>query len=189
MRHHAGTAPRCATRTAAARRPHRTRHDGIHKSDESKTHIANNYKSLSRIIGSRERATSHTRTPRRRADAREVPRVPGGGGRFPPAPAREAPFRRSGRPYSRIAIGAGAAASDAGPRPPAQRPPPVPRDAIVRSSMGSLVDRACSGYTKTKKLNEAGERSAPVRVGELPGASPRGAGSPGRSARRVGLGF
>ena len=86
-------------------------------------------------------------------------------------------------------IGAGAAASDAGPRPPAQRPPPVPRDAIVRSSMGSLVDRACSGYTKTKKLNEAGERSAPVRVGELPGASPRGAGSPGRSARRVGLGF
>ena len=118
----------------------------------------------------RGRARSATR-PRRGG---AVPPGPGAGGAVSP---------------ERDRIGAGAAASDAGPRPPAQRPPPVPRDAIVRSSMGSLVDRACSGYTKTKKLNEAGERSAPVRVGELPGASPRGAGSPGRSARRVGLGF
>lgn len=132
---------------------------------------------------SRARDESHADATPTRGRARSATR-PRRGGAVPPGPGAGGAVSPE-----RDRIGAGAAASDAGPRPPAQRPPPVPRDAIVRSSMGSLVDRACSGYTKTKKLNEAGERSAPVRVGELPGASPRGAGSPGRSARRVGLGF
>ena len=181
MRHGEGTAPRCATRTAAGR-PHR---NGIHKRDKSEIEdnaiVINRFKNH-RQSRARDESHADATTTRGRAQSATRPRR---GGAVPPGPGA------GGAVVSpeRDRIGAGAAASDAGPRPPAQRPPPVPRDAIVRSSMGSLVDRACSGYTKTKKLNEAGERSAPVRVGELPGASPRGAGSPGRSARRVGLGF
>ena len=175
MRHGEGTAPRCATRTAAARTATES------TNPKSKTiNIINRFKNHRQ---SRARDESHADATPTRGRARSATR-PRRGGAVPPGPGAGGAVSPE-----RDRIGAGAAASDAGPRPPAQRPPPVPRDAIVRSSMGSLVDRACSGYTKTKKLNEAGERSAPVRVGELPGASPRGAGSPGRSARRVGLGF
>ena len=180
MRHGEGTAPRCATRTAAARTatPSRQRNPQIR--NRRQCNIINRFKNHRQ---SRARDESHADATPTRGRARSATR-PRRGGAVPPGPGAGGAVSPE-----RDRIGAGAAASDAGPRPPAQRPPPVPRDAIVRSSMGSLVDRACSGYTKTKKLNEAGERSAPVRVGELPGASPRGAGSPGRSARRVGLGF
>ena len=105
---------------------------------------------------SRARDESHADATPTRGRARSATR-PRRGGAVPPGPGAGGAVSPE-----RDRIGAGAAASDAGPRPPAQRPPPVPRDAIVRSSMGSLVDRACSGYTKTKKLNEAGERSAPA---------------------------
>ena len=181
MRHGEGTAPRCATRTAAAR----TATESNHKSEIEDNQYYKSFQESSAVASARRVTRGRHADARTRAKCHASPE--GGGGS--PRPRRGRRRFAGAGPYSRIAIGAGAAASDAGPRPPAQRPPPVPRDAIVRSSMGSLVDRACSGYTKTKKLNEAGERSAPVRVGELPGASPRGAGSPGRSARRVGLGF